>query len=124
MTILTKSLFVRSVLINNNAGEVRALVIRDWLSGKPRDTIAHDNVVSFGAVSNIVNEWRHALDVSDGDALRELGIMFRKLGITAPQCAIGFRLANILKDLGVDEENFGNFVSQVYNQCTKPMSQT
>jgi len=49
--------------------EVRALVIRDWLSGKPRDTIAHDNVVSFGAVS-------------DGDALRELGIMFRKLGIT------------------------------------------
>jgi DNA-binding transcriptional MerR regulator len=44
--------------------------------------------------------------------------MFRKLGITAPQCAIGFRLANVLKDLGVDEENFGNFVSQVYNQCT------
>ncbi|HYV52220.1 MAG TPA: hypothetical protein VE971_02905 [Candidatus Eisenbacteria bacterium] len=85
--------------------EVRALVIRDWLSGKPRDTIAHDNVVSFGAVSNIVNEWRHALAVSDGDALRELG-MFRKLGITAPQCAVGFRLANILRDLGVDEENF------------------
>lgn len=98
--------------------EVRALVIRDWLSGKPRDTITHDNVVSFGAVSNIVNEWSHALAVSDGDALRELGIMFRKLGITAPQCAIGFRLANILKDLGVDEENFGDFVSQVYNRCT------
>jgi hypothetical protein len=26
--------------------EVRASVIRDWLSGKPRDTIAHDNMVS------------------------------------------------------------------------------
>ena len=98
--------------------EVRTSVIRDWLSGKPRDTIAHDNGVSSGAVSNIVNEWRDALAVSDADSLRELGIMFRKLGITAPQCAIGFRLANILKHLGVDEENFGNFVSQIYNQCT------
>jgi len=102
--------------------EVRALVIRDWLSGKPRDTIAHDNVVSFGAVSNIVNEWRHALDVSDGDALRELGIMFRKLGITAPQCAIGFRLANILRDLGVDEENFETFFLRFIINARIPVS--
>ena len=99
--------------------EVRASVIRDWLSGKPRDTIARDNVVSAGAVSNIVREWRDALAVSDADALRELGIMFRKLRITAQECAIGFRLAKILKDLGVDEENFGDFVSQVYNECMR-----
>jgi DNA-binding transcriptional MerR regulator len=97
--------------------EVRASVIRDWLNGKPRDTIAHDNVVSAGAVSNMVNNWRDALAVYDADALRELGIMFRKLAITAPQSAIGFRLASILKDLGVDEENFGDFVSQIYSQC-------
>ena len=99
--------------------EVRASVIRDWLSGKPRDTIARDNVVSAGAVSNIVREWKDALAVSDADALRELGIMFRKLGITAQECAIGFRLAKILKDLGADEENFADFVSQVYNECTR-----
>jgi DNA-binding transcriptional MerR regulator len=97
--------------------EVRASVIRDWLNGKPRDTIAHDNLVSSGAVSNMVNKWRDALTVYDADALRELGIMFRKLGITAPECAIGFRLASILKDLGVDEDKFGDFVSQIYNQC-------
>ena len=97
--------------------EVRASVIRDWLSGKPRDTIAHDNMVSAGAVSYIINEFRNDLGVSEVDALRELGIMFRKLGITAQQCAIGFRLASILKNLGVDEDNFGNFVSQIYNQC-------
>lgn len=92
-------------------------MIRDWLNGKPRDTIAHDNVVSAGAVSNMVNNWRDALAVYDADALRELGIRFRKLAITAPQSAIGFRLASILKDLGVDEENFGDFVSQIYSQC-------
>jgi hypothetical protein len=93
--------------------EVRASVIRDWLNGKPRDTIAHDNLVSSGAVSNRKGD----LTVYDADALRELGIMFRKSGITAPQCAIGFRLASILNDLGVDQEKFGDFVSQIYNQC-------
>jgi hypothetical protein len=97
--------------------EVRAALIRDWLSGKPRDTIAHDNIVSSGAVSNIISEWKEALAVSDADALREIGIMFRKSAIAAPECAVGFRLASVLKDLGVDEDKFGDFVSQTYNQC-------
>jgi hypothetical protein len=97
--------------------EVRVSVIGDWLSGKPRDKIAHDNLVSAGAVSDIVSKWKGDLSVYDADALRELGIMFQKLGITAPQSAIGFKLASILKDLGVDEEKFGDFVSQIYNQC-------
>jgi hypothetical protein len=57
--------------------EVRASVIRDWLSGKPRDTIAHDNMVSAGAVSNIVNNWRDGLTVSDVDALRDYVVEIR-----------------------------------------------
>jgi hypothetical protein len=97
--------------------EVKESVIGDWLSGKPRDTIAYDNMVSAGAVTYIIKELRNDPSVSDLDALRELGIMFRKLGISAPQCAIGFRIASILKNLGVDEDNFANFVSQIYNQC-------
>lgn len=56
--------------------EVRASVIRDWLSGKPRDTIARDNVISAGAVSNMVSNWREAT-AYDADALRELGQKIR-----------------------------------------------
>jgi len=63
-------------------------------------------MVTTDAVTYIINEFRNHLAVSDADALRELGIMFSKLGITAPPCATGFRLASILKDLGVDEDNF------------------
>jgi hypothetical protein len=98
-------------------GDVRAAVIRDWLNGKPRDAIASDNPLSAGAVSNIINEWRNALTYPNADALRELGIMLRKSGITAYQCATGFRLASILKDLGVSEETFGHFVSEIYDRC-------
>jgi phosphoglycolate phosphatase-like HAD superfamily hydrolase len=98
-------------------GDVRTAVIRDWLNGKPRDTIAHENPLSAGAVSNIINEWRNSLTYPDADALRELGIILRKSGITAYNCATGFRLASILKVLGVSEETFRNFVSEIYNRC-------
>jgi hypothetical protein len=97
--------------------DVRAAVIRDWMSGKSRDGIARDNSVSAGAVSNIVEEWGRAMTQGDAVALRELGIMLKKSGITAPQCAMGFRLASIMKELGVDEDTFRHFISEIYKQC-------
>ena len=97
--------------------ELRAAIIEDWLNGKPRDTIARDNSLSAGSVSSIISEWRNALTSPIADALRELGITLRKSRITASQCALGFRLASIMKDIGVDEDNFGHFVSEVYNKC-------
>jgi len=98
-------------------GDVRAAVIRDWLNGKPRDTIARDNSLSPGSVTNIINDWRNDLTHPVADALRELGIMLRKSRITASQCASGFRLASIMKDLGVDEDSFRAFISEIYNHC-------
>ena len=98
-------------------GDVRAAVIRDWLNGKPRDAIARDNSLSSGSVTNIINDWRNALTHPVADALRELGIMLRKSRITASECALGFRLASIMKDLGVDEDSFRAFISEIYNHC-------
>jgi hypothetical protein len=90
---------------------------RDWLNGKPRDTIACDNSLSAGSVSGIISEWTNALTYPVADALRELGIMLRKSRITASQCALGFKLASIMKEMGVGEDNFGLFISDVYNNC-------
>ncbi|MFZ0513952.1 MAG: hypothetical protein WAM14_20260 [Candidatus Nitrosopolaris sp.] len=73
--------------------------------------------MSASAVSNIINEWRNALTYPIADALREVGIMLRKSRITASQCALGFRLASIMKDLGVDEDTFGVFIFEIYNHC-------
>jgi len=71
--------------------------------------------LSPGSVSNIINEWRNELTHPVADALRELGIMLRKSRISASQCALGFRLASIMKDLGVDEDAFRLFISEIYN---------
>jgi hypothetical protein len=95
--------------------DIRDAVIRDWLNGKVRDTISRDHSLSAGAVTNIVNEWKNALSFPVADALRILGTILRKSGITASQCASGFRLASIVKELGVDEEAFRFFISDTYD---------
>jgi hypothetical protein len=96
--------------------DVRDAVVRDWLKGKPRDTIAFDNSLGAGSVSSIISEWGNALTLPVAEDLRGLGIMLRKSGITASECASGFRLASIIKEMGVDEDNFGHFISEVYNK--------
>ena len=70
----------------------KSLVIQQWLQGIPRNDIAVENGLSSGAVTNIVNEWRRALGFAMADTLRELSVTMQKVGITAAQCALGFRV--------------------------------
>ena len=56
---------------------------------------------------------------SEPDDLRDLGIMLKNAGMTAPQCAMGLRIAHIMQSLGIDEENFRTFISEIYQHCTE-----
>jgi hypothetical protein len=81
-----------------------------------RDRIAGDNGLSAGAVTNTVNEWRQALGFSAADGLRDLAVTLKKIGITPAQCALGFRAAMTMNRLGVREDDFESFMSDVYNR--------
>jgi hypothetical protein len=39
--------------------------------------------------------------------------------MTAPQCAEGLRIAHIMQSLGMDEENFRTFISEIYQHFTE-----
>jgi hypothetical protein len=95
----------------------KSLVIQEWLNGEQRDKIAVDNGLGAGSVTNIVNEWRAALRFPTADALRELAVTLRRLGITAAQCALGFRTAALMLRIGVKEDSFELFILDVYNRC-------
>ena len=96
----------------------KSLVIQQWLQGVQRDLIAANNGVSAGAVTNVVNEWRRGLGSAIIDDLRELGVTFRKVGITPAQCALGFRIAMMISKLGVKkEDDLEPFILHVYNNC-------
>ena len=62
---------------------LKSAVIQQWLEGIARDTIAANNDLSGGGVTNIINEWKQGLGSSVADDLRELAVALKKIGITA-----------------------------------------
>ena len=99
--------------------DIKSAVIQQWLQGKTRDLIVIDTGLSAGAVTNIINQWRRGLSYPLADDLRDLAVTFKKVGITATQCATGFRLATIMIKCGVNELEFEYFISDIYNNCKK-----
>jgi hypothetical protein len=99
------------------SSNIASQVIQQWLRGEQRDKIAGDNGLSGGAVTNIVNDWRQSLGFSSADELRDLATAMRKIGVTATQCAIGYRVAMMMNRLGIKEDSFESFMSDTYNKC-------
>jgi hypothetical protein len=91
-------------------------VIQQWLKGVERDRIALGHGLSAGAVTNIVNEWRQAIDFPAADELRELAVTLKKIGITPGECAIGCRASMILNRVGVGNDQLQSFLSDVYKR--------
>src|SRR3954453_20482797 len=94
----------------------KSLVIQQWLQGAQRALLTANTGGSAGAVTNVVNEWRRGLGSAIIiDDLRELGVTFRKVGITPAQCALGFRIAMMISKLGVKkEDDLEPFILHVY----------
>jgi DNA-binding NarL/FixJ family response regulator len=74
---------------------IRQTIIRLWLEGNSRKHIAVTCGISEGTVSNIIAEWRQKLGNLDAEALRELAINMKRIGIDAVQCARGSRITMI-----------------------------
>ncbi|MFZ0895794.1 MAG: hypothetical protein WAZ77_14960, partial [Candidatus Nitrosopolaris sp.] len=96
---------------------MKAIVIQQWLEGKTRDQIAGDNALSTGTITNITNEWRSNLGYPVAEDLRELAVTLRKLRMDPSRCALGARIASMMKIFGLDEEEFDQFISVIYKDC-------
>ena len=78
-------------------------VIKGYLNGKSMDQIASETNFSKGKVHYLINNWKGEIRAPDIDTLREFSVTVRKSGISIGQCAQGFRMINILKNLGIHE---------------------
>lgn len=92
-------------------------VIRLYLLGHGRDDIAPLTNISTGSVSNIVENWKNEIGKPEANALRELAKLIRATDLSPAQCAVGFRISNILSELGLDPENVKQFLSETYKKC-------
>jgi hypothetical protein len=95
----------------------RQEVIRLCLLGHSRDDIVPLTNVSAGSVSNIVDNWKNEIGKPEANALRELAKSIRASGLSPAQCAVGFRIYNIMSELGLDAENVWQFLSDTYKKC-------
>jgi hypothetical protein len=84
---------------------IKEEAIKKWLSGEQRDKIASDISMGAGTVTNIISEWKEEIGIPTADTLRVLATEFKRLNINASQCAKGYRLLNIINNLGAQEEN-------------------
>ena len=41
----------------------------------------------------------------------------KRVGVTASQCALGFRVAMIMLNMGVKEDDFESYILDIYNRC-------
>ena len=97
--------------------DIKEEIIRQWLNGLSRDQIALNNYISTGATTNIINEWTTALGKPEADALRVLGRTIRSSGLSLVQCAVGFRIRNMLTSHGTDPDKAEQFVSYTIKKC-------
>jgi hypothetical protein len=54
--------------------QTRGNVIRQWILGFPRDTIAQQNNIGAGTVSSIISNYKSGLEELDFDSIRLLAV--------------------------------------------------
>jgi hypothetical protein len=74
--------------------QTRRNVVRDWILGFPRDTIAEHNGIGAGTVSSIVANHKAGLEEMDFDSIRELAVEARRHGWNFADLASHVRLHN------------------------------
>ncbi len=89
----------RLITINNS------LVIQKYLQGKSRKQIVDEKSISKGKVHYLIINWKNKMSISDIDEIRNFTVLVRKSNMSIEQCAQGFRMINILKNLSIREND-------------------
>jgi Homeodomain-like domain-containing protein len=79
-------------------------IIQKYLNGKTLDQIVKETNLSKGTVYNLVKRWKDNLGSIGVDEIREFASTVNKSGLTIQECAYGYRIAQILRELGINDE--------------------
>jgi hypothetical protein len=80
-----------------------SLVIQKYLQVKSMNQIVDETRISKGKVHYLIIDWKNKMSVSAPDEIRDFTVLVRKSNMSIEQCAQGFRMINILKNLGIQE---------------------
>jgi hypothetical protein len=100
--------------------QTRRNVIRQWISGFPRDTIAEQNGIGAGTVSSIVSNYKVGLEELDFDSIRQLAVEARQHGWNLSDLASHARLYNFFRNSGAAEEDIESFITNINSHDVSP----
>ena len=81
----------------------KSLVIQKKLEGKSMNQIVRETGISKGKVQYLINDWKQKMGASSVEKITEFASLVKRSDISIEQCAQGFRMINILKNLGIEE---------------------
>ena len=92
---------------------IKQQVIVWYLQGVSRDTIAVDDQIGTGTVSNIIDEWKKGVQGSDYECVRELAIHCKKEDVNLEDLLSASRIKNYIKQLStIDEERVEQLIAR------------
>lgn len=95
---------------------IKERVIIDWLQAKPRNTIADELDISYGSVTNIIDEAKRD-SIRDIDLLREVAVLLKKNNLDLTQFAMSIKLKNKLDSLKINEIQADSFLENAVIHC-------
>ncbi|HJT48464.1 MAG TPA: hypothetical protein VJ729_09800 [Nitrososphaeraceae archaeon] len=100
--------------------QTRGNVIRQWILGFPRDTIAQQNNIGAGTVSNIIANYKVGLEELDFDSIRQLAVEARQQGWNLSELASHARLYNYFLKSGASENAIESFITKISSGDVSP----
>ncbi len=111
-------------MIDSNMSTSHAsIVVQEYLKGKTLNQIANETGISKGKVHYLVGNWKDKMGIPNIEEIRDFVVMVRKSGISIKQCAQGFRMLQLMKNLGIGEDDddatneISYFLETVYQSC-------
>lgn len=96
---------------------IKRNVLRGWLLGYSRDSIAKNNNIGKGTVTGIIKEAKN--EIPDIDLLREVAALLKKSNLNISNFASSIRLKNILDELKITEDEAISLLEEIKIHCFK-----
>ncbi|MBA3284333.1 MAG: hypothetical protein H0U27_04650, partial [Nitrosopumilus sp.] len=106
-----------------------SIVIQEYLKGKTLNQIANETGISKGKVHYLIGNWKNKMGMPNIEEVRDFVVTVRKSGISIKQCAQGYRMLQLMKNLGIGEDDedakydddatneVSYFLETVYQNC-------
>jgi hypothetical protein len=99
--------------------EIKEKVIREWLRGTRRETIAENNDLAVGSISNIVKDTSLQVEYHNMALFRHLAVILNENGLEPVIVGFAVRLLKIMEDNGIALNQVEPIISDFAIYCFK-----